>query len=557
MRQIFTKLILTSAFPLVAFGQVSTTPENRKVVIEEFTGVNCVYCPSGHVIANQIVNSNPGNAFVINIHQGGFAVPSGSQPDFRTPFGNAIANQSGLNGYPAATVNRHVFPGMSMTSGSTAMGRGNWAAASNQILAMPSYLNMYATAEIDVNTREITVNVEAYYTGNSPHATNKLNVVLLQNNTRGPQIGGNQGNNYNHMHRLVYMITGQWGDEITPTTQGSHINKTYTYTIPEAYNNIPADLAEMEVIVFMTETNQEIISGNKSLITYAGIPTANDLAVNSIKQVGKQCTENITLETEIQNMGQNPITSAVITYEINGSTATYNWTGNLTSYAKETITLPALDFNLQDVNTATVSIGSDDNNDNNSTTMTFDRAVNVVRNLILNLNTDQYASECRWNIKNSAGAIVAQGQGYANNSNNVIEINLPTDDCYTFNLIDTYGDGGRAVSLKDVNGTVIYYTSGNYGSGASTNFNAEGTMSVADLNSAQAHIYPNPTTGIFQVETKVNSKIEVFDVTGKIVYSTISKSNSNQINLSGNAKGVYLVKISDGKSVETKKLILK
>ena len=33
---------------------------------------------------------------------------------------------------------------------------------------------------------------------NSPEATNKFNVAILQNNTLGPQVGGNMGNNYNH-----------------------------------------------------------------------------------------------------------------------------------------------------------------------------------------------------------------------------------------------------------------------------------------------------------------------------------------------------------------------
>src|SRR5690606_11327986 len=88
MRQLFTKLMLTSIGCLAAYsyGQtiVSTEPQNKKAILEEFTGVNCQYCPDGHAIAEQILNNNPGNAFAINIHSGGYAIPSGSQPDFRT-----------------------------------------------------------------------------------------------------------------------------------------------------------------------------------------------------------------------------------------------------------------------------------------------------------------------------------------------------------------------------------------------------------------------------------------------------------------------------------------
>src|SRR5690625_6599106 len=126
MRQLFTKLMLVGIGTLAtySYGQtiVSTEPENKKAILEEFTGVNCQYCPDGHAIAEQILNNNPGNAFAINIHAGGFANPSGSQPDFRTQWGAAIDGQAGIAGYPAGTVNRHVFPGWSMINGRTAMG---------------------------------------------------------------------------------------------------------------------------------------------------------------------------------------------------------------------------------------------------------------------------------------------------------------------------------------------------------------------------------------------------------------------------------------------------
>ncbi len=131
---------------------VSTSPENKKVVLEEFTGIHCVYCPQGHAIAQAIQDNNPDDAFLINIHVSSFAVPSAGEPDFRTPFGSAIANQSGLVGYPAGTVNRHYFPGQSQNGGTgTAMSRGQWTSAANQILGEGSYVNVGVEASIDVS----------------------------------------------------------------------------------------------------------------------------------------------------------------------------------------------------------------------------------------------------------------------------------------------------------------------------------------------------------------------------------------------------------------------
>ena len=76
------KKILLSAFVLVSFltfaqTNVSTTPENKNVVLEEYTGISCPYCPDGHAVAEGIKNNNPGDVMLINIHTGSFATPQG------------------------------------------------------------------------------------------------------------------------------------------------------------------------------------------------------------------------------------------------------------------------------------------------------------------------------------------------------------------------------------------------------------------------------------------------------------------------------------------------
>ena len=45
---------------------VSTTPENKKVILEEYTGIHCGACPGGHFQSQTLYNANPGNLFVIN-----------------------------------------------------------------------------------------------------------------------------------------------------------------------------------------------------------------------------------------------------------------------------------------------------------------------------------------------------------------------------------------------------------------------------------------------------------------------------------------------------------
>ena len=58
-----------------------------------------------------------------------------------------------------------------------------------------------------------------------------------------------------------HMLTGQWGDDIPTTTTGSLFQNTYTYTIPPDLNGVVYDLFNLEVAVFVSEGNHEILSG--------------------------------------------------------------------------------------------------------------------------------------------------------------------------------------------------------------------------------------------------------------------------------------------------------
>lgn len=563
-----TKRILGSLFfsffTVAVFSQtiVNTTPENKKVILEEFTGINCVYCPDGHAIANAIKDNNPDNFFVINIHQGGFANPGANQPDFRTPFGDAIVAQSYSGagfGYPSGTINRQNFPGREMTAaGTTAMGRNFWTVSANEAMAQPSYVNVGVEAEIDIETSEITVNVEAYYTADSPVSTNKLNVALLQNNTLGPQTGGGMGNNYPHMHRLVHMITGQWGVDINNTTEGTLIEESFTYTIPTHYNGVPVDLNEMEVVVFVAEGNQNIISGNGTEAVVIPSALTNDVRIENILEFDPQCGAPLSPFVAIQNLGNNEVTSLEISYSVNsGAVETYNWSGNLSSGQVDLVALPGISYELEPLNTLEITLPNDQNNSNNTITATFEESdLNGTGSLVLSIQTDNWGNEVRWNIRDSNNAIVYQGGPYGNNQTYTIPISLD-EDCYQFNLIDLYGDGGGPVSLTDSDGTVIYSTNGSYGLGETVNFNSDGVLGVEDNTFNMFALYPNPSTGIVNIQTKNNLDIIVYEITGKMVFTESNISNGDQLNLSNLNAGLYIVKMFDGISESIQKLIIK
>ena len=109
MKQMKRKMMLVgmmlTAFAASAQTFVSTQPGKRNALIEEYTGVNCQYCPLGHKATDQTVEAFPGRVFAINIHQGTFA------SRFTTQWGNALAGQASISGYPSSTLSRHAFFG--------------------------------------------------------------------------------------------------------------------------------------------------------------------------------------------------------------------------------------------------------------------------------------------------------------------------------------------------------------------------------------------------------------------------------------------------------------
>ena len=381
--------LLSSLGYISAQTIVSTSSENKNAIVEESTAIHCSYCPDGHYMLNQIVDQNPNDVFVIKFHEGGYAWDC--DPNGGHDFNNALANQLGTmgaaNGQPSASVNRQVFSNYSMTGG-TAMSRGYWSSAISQVLQESAYVNVGLEAELAGNV--LTIHVEAYYTASSPESTNYLHVVIMQDETVGPQLGANDFNpsyvvssspnsnyqhneyDYRHMDRLVDMVDGISGDAITTTSTGSFIDRTYTYTLPDMYNDVPVDLAEIEVAAFVTG-GDEIINGYKVPVSYLDY----DVAVASIDSPSGNgvYSDNENIVVTLENLGENTVSNFDVSYQVNGgNTVTESFTGSIafnetsqfTFYTTYDFSTPG-DYEI----VASTSLTSDENNSNDSSSTSF------------------------------------------------------------------------------------------------------------------------------------------------------------------------------------------
>ena len=235
---------------------VSTDPQPKNAVLEEYTGIHCGYCPDGHAIGQALMDNNPNRVVLVSIHQGSYAVPDENEPDYRTSWGDSLAIQAGVTGYPMGTINRHIFKGSR-----TAMSRGDWTVSAHEIMEEMSPVNIGVKSTYDSVKRELNIVVELYYTANSPLPANQLNIALLQNHVYGPQLGGGSGDEYEHMHMLRDLITGQWGVEIQNTIEGTFIRQLYNYEIPTQIREIPVVVEDCDIAVFVSESHQEIYTG--------------------------------------------------------------------------------------------------------------------------------------------------------------------------------------------------------------------------------------------------------------------------------------------------------
>ena len=247
--------LLAFSFTLKAQQYVSTTPTTRNVILEEFTGRTCGYCPDGHVVANNIAAAHPGHFWAINIHSEGYFSPT-SYPNLNTVKGNQIRAAFNCTSFPGGVVNR---------STASSIGRGSWASYANTEFSQTAECNVGGVVNINPQTRVATMTIEVYYTANSTQSTNYLTVAMLQDSILGSQSGmsSNPGQivngQYCHMHVLRDIITETMGEAISPTTSGSLITRTYTYNIPETIgspNGVTVDLSNIHFLAWVTEQYQ-------------------------------------------------------------------------------------------------------------------------------------------------------------------------------------------------------------------------------------------------------------------------------------------------------------
>ena len=573
MKRISTILLfLLLATTLKAQNLVSTDPYKRNVIIEEYTGVYCGYCPDGHRIANELSAKFQDRLFVLNIHAGSYATDA--SVDFRTEDGNVIFAGSKVSSFPSGNVNRIA---------NKAVGRDLWNLYVEQQVEQMAECNVAGQVIIDKESRKATVTVEVYYTANSVSETNYLNVVMLQDNIIAYQSGSHLnpaqvvGGQYRHMHAFRDAITPTWGEDIAPTTAGTFITKTYEYDIPAKIGSFDVDIDDIEFVAFVTETKNEdesttpVLNANKlhyiSAVDENIHPTMLSVGASS----AFSCSATQPMDIVINNSGVAELTSLKFEVSVdNAEPVVKTWEGNAASGQTFKVAFNVdMTEGSHNVNVKIVEANGEKYEESKSLSVKKEgwveyKAESAETEMTIEVVQDKYGSQITWELLGSDYSVLASGGPYENLKGQVAielhrtSVKVPMGECVKFVIKDSksngiccqYGDGFyRILNSK---GKVIVNGAGDFGAEAScvvsivegVEEEPEPGEGIEEVTSS-INMYPNPVNDKLYIEAEMEvEEVIVYDIYGRPQDHKTTRLQGNLVvDVANLNSGIYFVKV--------------
>jgi hypothetical protein len=251
-----------------SYMAATEAPQQRVVVMEEFTGVTCTNCPAGHNIIKTLETANPDRIAAIGIQIYNFSQGNPvdepivkTQHDNRTQAGTQISNDvfGTVSAMPTAGIDRTVV------NGTMLIDTRGWAGTVNTRLAQPTSANVAITSTYNAGSRQALITVHVAYTSAVSKAQN-LTVALVENDITDAQEGvGPTGfeQNYVHQHVLRDVLTAPTGSTILNDKSikqpGQVYERTFVY-------NVNADWKpeNCEIVAFVSNNqgaDKEIVQG--------------------------------------------------------------------------------------------------------------------------------------------------------------------------------------------------------------------------------------------------------------------------------------------------------
>lgn len=204
---------------------------DRKVLIEEFTGVRCPNCPQGAAEIENLLAIHGKNLVAVSIHAGEFTDPlPETQHEFRTDEGNSLLGYLGAPlGYPSAVVDRRQFSG----SNSLQSFKSKWAGNIVSELQRKPDMALILDRNYDNSTRQLSVNV-TILPSKTLSGEHRLSLMVTETGIKDAQdVLGTVVLDYTHKHVLRDMFTPFDGLVLTEKlTTGNPVSRSFSFTLP-------------------------------------------------------------------------------------------------------------------------------------------------------------------------------------------------------------------------------------------------------------------------------------------------------------------------------------
>jgi hypothetical protein len=290
----------------------------------------------------------------------------------------------------------------------------------------------------------------------------------------------------------------------------------------------------------------------------------------------QECSPLATPAFVLKNTGTTTMTSATITYNINGGTSsTYNWTGSLATNTTTNISLPAISYGtgIQTFNASVLSINNgnaDQYSANDLVQETFDGFSSFnTPTVTLELQRDAYGAETRWNLFNvTTNTTIASGGPYQNTSPNIPNLytqSIPValNNCYRFTITDTQGDGicctygSGYYNLKTSTGDIIA-TGGTFTSQEVKSFRIQ-VLNTKEFALNNLVLYPNPTQDLLNIavsNSETPDNYTIYNSLGQVVKQVKTVTDDSlKIDTSNYASGIYMILFEKNNQTKTLQFI--
>ncbi|MBK8344523.1 MAG: T9SS type A sorting domain-containing protein [Bacteroidetes bacterium] len=282
------------------------------------------------------------------------------------------------------------------------------------------------------------------------------------------------------------------------------------------------------------------------------------------------------LTVTIQNLGFNDLTAFTIAaYDGATELVSYDWSGDLALYEFADINLGDITLADDDNDIEIKIISADENDDNNSVTANISYENNVSMIVHLEIKTDNYPTQMRWDIiDEETGDELYDGGPYSTADKNEIvfdeDITLPGLGCYGFNFYDNAGDGitgSGYYELTDAAGNMLSDGDENVGFKKSASLKVTGLTAVDDVTVINADkAFPNPAdanvTYTLSLNNNADVNINVVDIFGRTIdvitnSSMLTGEHNFTVDVTDYANGIYFIQSTiNGKTESTKIVVL-